>query len=125
MAENVPKMIAICYSDQPILTDSPLTFLTHPQRNMSIKEFLRQELLPRLQRKSFKFIVVRQLLSNGAHSSDLSTDILLSDLVDTKGLLTTLIILESDYEVKKQKKLGEQLSEMASQATKVTTMDTH
>lgn len=118
-------MIAICYSDQPILTDSPLTFLTHPQRNMSIKEFLRQELLPRLQRKSFKFIVVRQLLSNGAHSSDLSTDILLSDLVDTKGLLTTLIILESDYEVKKQKKLGEQLSEMASQATKVTTMDTH
>ena len=50
---------------------------------------------------------------------------MLSDLVDTKSLLTTLIILESDYEVKKQKKLGEQLSEMASQATKVTTMDTH
>lgn len=68
---------------------------------------------------------MRQLLSNGTHSADLSTDIMLSELVDTKGLLTTLIILESDYEMKKQKKLEEQLSEMVSQATKVTTMDTH
>lgn len=50
---------------------------------------------------------------------------MLSDLVDTKGLLTTLIILESDYEVKKQKKLGEQLSEMVSQATKITATETH
>ena len=57
---------------------------------------------------------MRQLLSNGTHSADLSTDIMLSELVDTKGLLTTLIILESDYEMKKQKKLEEQLSEMVS-----------
>ena len=125
MAGNVPKMIAICYSNQPILTDSPLTFLTHPEKDLSVREFLKLELLPRLQRKSFKYIVIRQLLSNGAHSSDLSPDIMLSELVDTKGLLTTLIILESDYEVKKQKKLEEQMSEMASQVTKVTAMDTH
>lgn len=118
-------MIAICYSNQPILTDSPLTFLTHPEKDVSVKEFLKLELLPKLQRKSFKYIVIRQLLSNGTHSSDLSPDIMLSELVDTKGLLTTLIILESDYEVKKQKKLEEQMSEMASQVTKVTAMDTH
>ena len=48
MAGNVPKMIAICYSDQPILTDSPLTFLTHPEKDVTIKDFLRQEVLPKL-----------------------------------------------------------------------------
>ena len=76
-----------------------------------------------MQRKTFKYIVIRQLLSNGMHSPDLSPDVMLSELIDIKGLLTTLIVLESDYQMKK-KKVEEQLSEIASQATKITAMDT-
>ena len=61
----VPPVVGICYVKSDTEQEPVVSFHVMPTENMTIFDFLKKYLLPRLKRESFENLEICQLISNG------------------------------------------------------------
>lgn len=80
----VPPVVGVCYVKSEAEQEPLVSFHVTTSEDMSIFDFLKKYLLPRLKRDSFETLEICQLISNGQRSPTLEHSIMLSELINVR-----------------------------------------